>query len=77
MNTAFLHKVVLVCIIYRNDVLLPGHTLGSHVNLRFRLAIAFDHMLNIIDVLCFEGGEGFFDFENTFSIAAYLGGLCI
>jgi len=77
VNTAFLCKVILVCIIHKNDDLLPGHTLGSHVNLRFRLAIAFNHMLNVVDVLCFENGEGFFDFENAFSIAAYLGGLCI
>jgi len=77
MNTAFLHKVILVCIIHRNDDLLPGHTLGSYVDLRFMLAIAFDHVLNVVNILCFESREGFFDFENAFSITAYLRGLCI
>ena len=77
MSTTFLHKVVFVCIVHRNDDLLPEHTLGSHVDLRFRLVIIFDHTLNIIDVLCFEGGKDFFDFENAFGIAAYLRGLCI
>jgi len=77
VSTAFFHKVVFVCIISRNDDLLSGHTLGSHVNLRFRLAIVFDYVLNVVDVLCLESGEGFFDFENAFGIAAYLRGLCI
>jgi len=77
VSTAFLHKVVFVCIVHRNNDLLSGHTLGSHVDSRFRLAIVFDHALNVVDVLHLEGREGFFDFENVFSIAAYLEGLCI
>jgi len=70
MSTTFLYKVIFVCIVHRNDDLLPKHTLGSHIDLRFRLAIIFDHTLNIIDVLCLKGGKDFFDFENAFSIAA-------
>jgi len=77
ISTTFLHKVVFICIIHRNNNLLPGHTLGSYVDSRFRLAITFDHVLNVVDVLHLEDGEDFFDFENAFSIAVYLGGLCI
>jgi len=77
MSTAFLHKVVLVCIVYKNNNLLPGYILGSHVDSRFRLAITFDYALNIVDVLCLEGREGFFDFENIFDIAAYLRSLYV
>ena len=51
MSTAFLHKVVLVCIVYKNNNLLPEYILGSHVDSRFRLAITFDYALNIVDVL--------------------------
>ena len=76
LNT-FLYKVVLVCIVHRNNDLLPGYTLDSHVDSRFRLAITFDHALNIVNVLCLEDGKDFFDFENTFSIVAYLGGLYV
>ena len=57
--------------------MLLRYTFGSHVNSRYRLAIIFDHVLNVVNVLCLEGGKSFFDFENAFGIAAYLESLCI
>jgi len=77
VSTAFLHKVAFVYIVYRNNDMLSRYTLGSHVDSRFRLAIIFDYSLNVINVLCLKGKKDFFDFENIFGIAAYLGGLCI
>ena len=77
MSTAFLHKVVLIYIVHRNDDILLRYTLGSHVDSRYRFAIIFDHVLNVVNVLCLEGGKSFFDFENAFGIAAYLKSLYI
>ena len=57
--------------------MLPRHILGSYVGLRFRLVIAFDHSLNVINIFCLKDGKDFFDFENIFRTAAYLGGLYI
>jgi len=57
--------------------MLLRYTFGSRVDSRYRLAIIFDHVLNVVNVLCLEGGKSFFDFENAFGIAAYLESLCI
>jgi len=51
ISTAFLHKVVFVCIVHRNNVLFSKHTLDSYVNLRFRFAIIFDYILNVISFI--------------------------
>jgi len=34
----------------------------------FGLAIAFDHPLNVINILCLEGGKSFLDLKNVFGI---------
>ena len=77
MNTTFFYKVFLIITIHRNNDLLFRWALGHYVDLRFGLVIAFDHSLNIIYILCFEGRKDFFDFKNTFSIAFCLRGLYV
>ena len=77
MNTAFLYEVSLISIVQENNNLLFRQALSSHVDLWFELAIAFDHTLNVINVLHLENREGFLDFKNVFGIITYLKGLCI
>ena len=77
MNTAFLHKILLVNIVYGNDDLFPRQVFCGHVNPWFGLTIAFDNLLDVINVFCFKKGKKFFDFENILSVAACLGSLSI
>ena len=77
VNTAFLYEVSLISIVQENNNLLFRQALSSHVDLWFELAIAFDHTLNVINVLHLENREGFLDFKNVFGIITYLKGLCI
>ena len=77
MNTAFLHKILLINIVYGNDDLFPRQVFCGHVNLWFGLTIAFDNLLDVINVFCFKKGKKFFDFEDIPSVAACLGSLSI
>ena len=77
VNTAFLHEVFLISIIHGNDDLLSRWALSNYVDLWFGFSIAFDHILNVINVLCLEGRKDFLDFKNVFGITTYLRDLYI
>jgi len=72
VNTAFFYEVFLISIVQENNDLPYRQALSSHVDLWFELAIAFDHILNVINVLHLEDREDFLDFKNIFGITIYL-----
>jgi len=68
MSTAFLHENFLIIIVFMNNDLFLGWALYSYVDMQFGLSVAFDHPLDVINILCFESGKCFLDFEDVFSI---------
>jgi len=77
VSTTFSHEVINICIVHRSDDLLSRQAFDCHIYVRFRLAIAIDHLLDAINVVSLKSGKDFLDFENTFSIASVFRGLCV
>ena len=58
------HKDTVVLTAHQNNNLLSRGTLSCHLDLWFWLWVAFDNVINLINLLSIKSQECFLDLEN-------------